>query len=280
MRKKVFISLLVLPIMLHLFQLFFLHFQGKIEPKSFAHGFKGSYAQDVSGLDFSEIDGIFEQPFYPLGQGKQMLALVSQDGRFVLKLFNPMRPLKKSWTSHWKYWKRYSSLKWIKREWFGKKQRLKKLFKRHKIAFEQMKDDTGLIFVHLKSTKRVCHLVTVFDAKGKKHILELAKTPFVLQKKATLVPTYLEDLMRENRIDEAKLALNQMGQLLARRAALGITDRIQTMDNNYGFANGRPMQIEVGRIHFAEEDDRVSEKERILENFHNWTATHYAHLLH
>ncbi|NGX47898.1 MAG: hypothetical protein K1000chlam3_01283 [Chlamydiae bacterium] len=280
MHKKLLFTLLLLPFGLHLFQLFFLHYNGKFSSKTFTHGFEKNYSQEVSGLTFAKLDEIFREPFHQIGQGKQMIAFASADGKYVLKFFNPMRPLKKKWYTNEKYWKRYSSLKWISREWFGKKARLKKLFKRHKLAYELLQEETGLLFVHLRPSKRICHLVSVTDKWGKEHRISLAETPFILQKKAQLVPSYLQQLMQENKSDEIKQALARIEALFERRLQVGITDRIQTMENNYGFVDGKPIQIDVGRIRYDPTLNIEEERARILTNFHTWIKSNYDHLLH
>jgi len=280
MRFKILFFLIFSPLAIHLFQLFILHYNGTFTDKTFSHGFEEFYSQEISTLDFTKLDEIFSQPFYPLGQGKQMAAFVSKDDQYVLKFFNPMRPLKKHWYLQGKYWRRYSSLKWISREWFGKKARLQKLFKRHKLAYDLLQEETGLIFVHLKPNKRVCHLVSIADKKGKVHLYSLAKTPFVLQKKAQLVPSYLQQLVKENRIEDAKKALEHIQALFEKRLQVGITDRIQTMENNYGFVDGKPIQIDVGRIRQDPTLNLEQEKNRIVTNFHNWIAAKYDYLLY
>jgi len=269
--KKIIFSLLFLPLVAHLMNLFLFHFRERFHPREFEHGFHPSYSQTVSQLDYAALDPILSQPFHYLGHGKQMLALESEDGKYVLKIFNPMRPFKKQWYKHWRYWKRYSSLKWIKREWFTKKDRLKKLFNRHKIAYEHLKDETGLIFVHLKPDPRICHLVSVTDHLGKQHILALHDTPFVLQRKAILVPTYLSGLIEQGKHDEAHLAVARVEELFDRRIEEGITDRIQTMENNFGFVEGKAVQIDVGRIRKFPSLD-PEEKERVMKCFESWLA--------
>lgn len=207
-----------------------------------------------------------------------MIAFASADNRYVIKFFNPMQPLKKKWYTKLRYWRRYSSLKWLKREWLGKKCRLEKLFRRHKIASELLKKETGLVFVHIAPSKRVCHQISVIDIKGKKHLINLANAPFVLQKKATLVPQYLNSLISENRIEEASEAIKRMEALFEKRLSLGITDRIQTMENNYGFVGNQPIQIDVGRIRVDSTLKKEEERQRILSNFHSWIASKYSSL--
>jgi len=275
--KKWFYLLILIPIVAHLLNLFVLHHRERFYPREFTHGFKPSYAVEVSDLDYTPLDPIFSQPFHYLGHGRQMIAFESRDGKYVLKLFNPMRPLKKQWYKKWRYWKRYSSLRWVKREWFSKRRRLKILFKRHKIAYEHLKKETGLVFVHLNTDRQICHLVHLTDSRSKLHILNLFNTPFVLQEKAILVPTYLNGLIEADKWNEAIGAINEIEHLFNRRIEEGITDRIQTMENNYGFANGHPIQIDVGKI---EQHDHLppGEKERVLSNFKGWLSVNFPNL--
>lgn len=257
---------------LQLCNLFFWHVNTTFIPKQFIHGFQKEYSTPVSGLDFSLLDNIFAEPFHYLGHGKQMIALESENRQFVLKLFYPMRPLKNEWYKHAKYWKEYFSLKWILRELFQKKVRLKKLFIRHQLAFEKLQKETGIVFVHLSPSTHISHTITIKDKIGKQHFLDLTNTPFIIQEKAILVPEYLATLFKQNAINEIKEAITALEHLFARRIEEGITDRIQTMANNFGFVGKKPIQIDVGRIHFDESIFLTPEKEyeRVLNNFHAW----------
>lgn len=273
--KTIRFFLLICPILavLQLLNLFFLHFDGSVQTHSFAHGFKETYSTEVLGLDPVPLTPIFSEPFSFLGQGKQMTAFVSYDGQYVLKVFNPMRPLKKEWYKKGKYWKRYSSLKWIKREWFTKEARLQKLFTRHKLAYEKLRKETGLLYVHLAPSTHLNQSIRIKDKEGKEHILSLSKTPFVLQKKAILAHEHLSSLLSKGERKRARKAVASMEQLFQTRTQKGITDRIQTMENNYGFVGDLPIQIDVGRIVFDETLSNAPEREtnRVINDFRIWT---------
>lgn len=274
-KKKIFF--LFLPFIIYLFFASVSQFAENFKPKNFEHGFKKTYATQVSGLDYSQLDPILSQPFHYLGQGMQMTAFESADGNFVLKLFNPSRPLQKHWYLDWKNVKRLFSINGISYKWFQKDSRLEKLFFRHQIAFSVLREETGLLFVHLFPSDRISHFVHVTDKNGKKHILSLNTTPFVLQKKAVLAATYLDKLMQENKVEEAKEAIARIEQLFAKRLQLGITDKNQTMWNNYGFISNQPIQIDVGKIRIDPIllQQPAEEQKRILDNFHSWLSTRY-----
>jgi hypothetical protein len=276
--KNVIIWILLFPLVIHFSCVIFFHFGDDFNPRHFEHGFKKEYATEVPGLDYSQLDPILTQPFKQLGRGRQMTALISADGNYVLKLFNPRVPKRGKWYLDWKHWKKTYSLKWIKQEWFQTDERLEKIFARHKIAFSLLRDETGLLFLHLTPSDKISHFVHVTDKRGKTHILNLNKTPFVLQKKAILAADYLNTLVQENKITEAKEAIARIEKLFARRIEVGITDPNQTMHNNYGFIDGRPIQIDVGRISFNSEPAN-DEQDRILNNFHTWLKQLYPSIL-
>lgn len=266
---------------MHLCCVIYFHFGDNFHARHFEHGFRKLYSTEVSGLDYSKLDQILNQPFHTLGQGEQMTALESADGQYVLKLFNPRVPLKTNWYLNWKHWKRTYSVRWISHEWLQTARRLEKMFKRHQIAFSVLREETGLLFVHLSPTDRISHFVHVLDKQNKRHILNLNKTPFVLQKKAILAADYLDKLVKENKITKAKEAVAQIEELFAKRLKLAITDQNQTMHNNYGFVDAKPIQIDIGKIQVDPIllQEPSAEQKRILDNFHNWLKLRYPSIL-
>lgn len=275
MQRKKWLFLLLIPLVTHLGCVIFFHFDENFQLRHFAHGFKKCYTTEVPGLDYSILNPILNQTFQQMGQGMQMTAFASADGKYVLKLFNP-RPLhSKKW--YWKNWTHTYSLKFITTQWFRKNQRLEKMFNRLKIAFTVMPEETGLVFVHLAQSDKVCHLVRLIDNNGKTHIVPLHQTPFVIQKRAIVAVDYFDELYKENRIEEIKQAIVRMEELFAKRLQLGITDRNQSMNINYGFIDGQPIQIDVGRIRI--EEIAETEEKRILDNFHAWLRGRYPSIL-
>lgn len=257
---------------------FSFHFGQRFHPQDFEHGFEKSYKTEISGQDPTLLPKIFAQPFHFLGQGKQMTAFVSADDRYVIKFFNPMRPLKKNWIFEPKYILHYCSLKWISREWLGKKRRLHELFERHKIAFESLKVETGLVYLHFSDTDNLNQWIELTDRSGKKHLVALHNTPFVLQEKAELVPKRLSALLAQGDKQKAAELISSLEGLFRKRAEAHITDRIQTVDNNYGFVGDRAIQIDVGRIRIDQELEVHAEVARILDDLHQWIGSHFTEM--
>jgi hypothetical protein len=259
---------------IHLVSLFVFHFDENFSARAFEHGFKKEYCQKVQSLDTRPLNEVFSQQFHYLANGKQMTAFASDDGKYVLKLFNPMRPLKPKWYRHLSRWQQYSSLKWISREWFGKQARLKKLFLRNKIAYERLKEETGLIYVHLTPSDAICHYIHLTNKRGDVEVLSLEKTPFVLQERAELVPHRLHMLARKKDTQGLSDAKKALETLFTRRIEEKVTDRIQTLSNNYGFIGDRAIQIDFGRIRLDPEMETKAEQERIMHNLNQWLIQH------
>ncbi len=272
---KLLCSLVCALVAVHLIALFGFHFDEKFSAQNFEHGFKSNYTQEVARLDTQPLNAIFAQQFHYLANGKQMTAFSSDDGHYVLKLFNPMRPLKPKWYRDPSRWRQYSSLKWISREWFGKEARLKKLFLRNKLAYEKLREETGLIYVHLAPSDQVCHFIHITNKQGDIEVLCLEKSPFVLQKRAELVPQRLQRLARKGDQQGLERSKKALETLFTRRIEEHITDRIQTLSNNYGFVGERAIQIDFGRIRYEPEMEKRAEYERIMNNLNQWLAQHF-----
>ena len=62
--------------------------------------------------------------------------------------------------------------------------------------------------------------------------------------------------------------MKQIYELFLSRAQKGYTDRLQTLDKNYGFFEGKSVQLDVGRIRKIEMDEEKihQEMERIIGN--------------
>jgi hypothetical protein len=216
----------------------------------------------------ARIQHILNQSFSYLGLGKQMTAYESSDHVYVLKFFNPRGRLKEKWFHDLNELKFLCSLKWLSSAYFRRSERLTSLFERYAIAFKEMKEEAGLVYVHVNQQTALNQIVKVVDKGGAIYFVNLKDTPFVLQRKAELAGERLIRLQKQNDRKGMKKALAQLKALFVLRASKGITDRIQTLHNNYGFVGNKAIQIDVGRIRLDEQvkRDPQAEVDRILSN--------------
>jgi hypothetical protein len=233
------------------FHLIYLYNHREFRPDDFRYHLSSTLPMEVPVLnqkDEEEVRHILSQKFHYLAFGKQMTAYESQDHQYVLKFFNPRAPIEKSWFFNPLYIKRLCTLKWISDAYFKRGARLTRLFERYVLAYKNLKEETGLVFVHLYAGTNPCHVIEVVGKDGKNYLVDPSHTPFILQKKTELAGHYLHKLREMGNQEELDKALQELRTLFVSRAKKGFTDRIQTLYNNYGFLNGKAVQIDFGRI--------------------------------
>ncbi len=204
----------------------------------------------------AEIAPILNQPFFYLGEGSQIVAFVSSDGSTVLKLFKA------------RHEKPYTFSRYIrnlgKKDWEQSHQKWKIKFgetsRRYKTAFTHLKEETGLVFLHFQKTP-ISLPVTLKHRTST--TLDLAQYPFILQKRAILAPEYIKAHPE---------GIQALKEFFRARTEKGFSDPRQSLSVNYGFIEGRPIQIDPGKIDTFEGDISL-EIEKIHAHIDEW-ATH------
>lgn len=224
--------------------------------------------------DLSSIAG---QEFHYLGHGGQAVAFASEDDRYVLKFFlTRLLHGKKKFAipkpTHWIPSHRKARHK--KRE----EVRIKSLMKalsNYALAFEKIKEKTGIIGLHLQATNENLPTITLLDQQGQKHQVDLNRASFVFQHKAQLVKDKLSSATTEEQKMRIVFLINQFFEERARAGFIDV-ERSFMINLNYGFLNDQPIQLDVGNIEFLEEQKKSPEAEicRIQGMLRNWAKEH------
>jgi hypothetical protein len=259
---------------------FYLYTHRQFGPKDFYHPFILGLKETLSPDEEIKKQAvkILGQPFTYLSYGGQMTVYQSQDKKYVIKFFNPRSVIKENWFHQFAKLRRFNSLKWITNTYFRKQQRLKKYFLRYEMAFKDLKDETGLIYVHLDPSTCLAQSLDIIDKEGSLHHIGLDASPFVLQKKVELTMDHLDRLLKNGDVLGAQKSVEQIYELFFSRAQKGYTDRLQTLYKNYGFFEGRAVQLDVGRIRKASAMNTAQEMERIVSNITPSLAQPYPEL--
>ena len=227
-------------------------------------------AWNVSEPNLDEIKPVLNQKFHYLARGAQSYVFASEDGKYVLKFFSHhhMRaPL------------------WLKMLPFEKMQlraqklnaKLGKDFSSYKIAYEELKDETGLVYLHLNKTSTLNSTIHIVDKLGIEHTLPADGMEFLIQKKADLLYPALDYLAQSGKADEAKALITELVQLLERRCRKGIFDKDPDLNTNFGVLEGHPIQIDIGR--FKRNSVALkTEVVRITDNLHQYLMLRYPEL--
>ncbi len=189
-----------------------------------------------------QIDTLLDQPFTYLGSGGWCFAFLGQDKKTVLKFYKH----------------RHLMLSKIMEEFSLEKLLLKSPclppgtpyfqefnFKSCILLYTQAKDRTGLLYVHLNKTENLHKPVTLFDNIGIKHIIDLDKTEFVVQKKADLLLPYIDQLARQKNMTQAKQCIDDMVQCLLTFYKLGARDYDRSLKNNFGYIEGGAVSLDL-----------------------------------
>ncbi len=240
-------------------------------------GLKDFYHPFVLGLnprvcpdagEKNQASKALNQRYTYLSYGGQMTVYESEDHLYVIKFFNPRSVIKENWFHQFDKLRRFNSLRWITNTYFRQKQRLQKYFLRYEMAYKDLKEETGLVYIHLDPSTCLSQTVEVVDKQGILHRIPLNAYPFVLQKKVELTMTHLNRLLKEGDVEGAEEGVRQIYELFLSRTQKGYTDRLQTLHKNYGFFEGRAVQLDVGRIQKIEtvKQKPYEEMERIVRN--------------
>ncbi|HEX2579539.1 MAG TPA: hypothetical protein VHK67_03960 [Rhabdochlamydiaceae bacterium] len=249
--------------------LVYLYHHREFSPTAFQHPFILKLeGQTPTEAEKKRAAQILDQKFTYLGSGTQVTAFESADHQYVLKFFNPRNTIKENWFHRYSRLRQMSSWKWIKKTYFEKEARLLKFFKSHRLAFRDLKEESGLVYLHFDRSSGLSKKINVIDRDGKEYLVDLTLCPFILQKKVEIVMPRFQEQLAKGDTAGAKEGVRQMYQLFLTRAQKGYTDHRQSLFKNYGFAEGRAIQLDVGRIKMDERVKKMPLKdlERIVEN--------------
>jgi hypothetical protein len=249
--------------------LVYLYNHREFSPPAFKHPFilkLESQAPDAATKQ--KVSQILQQKFTYLGSGTQVTAFESADHHYVIKFFNPRNTIKENWFHRYSRLRQMNSLKWITKTYLEKEERLLTFFKCHRLAFRDLKEESGLIYLHFDKSSCLAQKIDLVDHDGKEYLVDLDVCPFILQKKAEIAMTHLKEQLAKGSIEEAKEGIRQIYQLFLTRAQRGYTDHHQSLCKNYGFADGRAVQLDVGRIKLDERVKKMplNDLERIVAN--------------
>lgn len=221
-------------------------------------------------IEDPKIKEIFTQPFDYLGKGAQTYVFASRDGRYVIKFF--------------RYLNKYRSpleilpFERIQKTVQKRQSRLEKDFRSYIIAHERLKEETGLLFIHLNRTKNLKTTLTLYDKIKVQYKLSLDEMGFILQKRAEPFYPTLTRWIEEENLDEAKGALAKLVQLVLKRCKSGLFDKDPDLATNFGFLDNNPLQIDVGRFKIDEtrKDPQIYKQDmaRIFNRLEKWLDTH------
>lgn len=224
----------------------------------------------VNAKEEERVKGILSQPFTYLARGKQSFVFVSEDGKTVLKLLN----------NHYQWQIRaYSMLPempWKRENLSYLQKKMKETCQSYLLAHSQMREETGVFFLHLKKTDQLKQRVKIIDKLGIAHEIALDKTAFILQEKATLAYSQFETWIDKRELSAAREGISSLVALLKTRFEKEISDKDPLIRTNIGFIAGKAHFLDLGPFskNFTQKTpiEKGQELQKITHSFRGWLA--------
>lgn len=202
--------------------------------------------KEIADGDKAEIEKMFSRPFRYLSKGTQSYVFESEDGQYVIKFLkqkhlNMAKPLE--WAENIPF---FSSPIQAKRQ--RREEKRVKIYTGWKLAYEEISQDTGVLFCQLNPTDRFTSTLTLIDKVGRKHVYDPNELVFYIQKKGVPLLTYLNKKRNEGDLPGAKKALRKLFTYLVDRSKRGVYDRDPAYTQNLGFIDDQPVNLDVGNL--------------------------------
>lgn len=198
----------------------------------------------LSEKEMEKIEEALNQPYIFLGSGAQCYAFSSQDNQYVLKVF-------KHHHARQNFWKNQipipGFLKPLHQHLIVHNHKpLEKIFRSCKLAFELIKEETGLVYLHLNKTHSFNKTLTLVDPIGIAHSVDRDKLEFILQYKGTMAYPTVLSLIKKNDQNGAKQHLEALLDVIVARCKAGIADRDPIIKRNFAFIGQKAIIIDTG----------------------------------
>jgi hypothetical protein len=191
------------------------------------------------------IQKVFPQTYYYLAAGNQCYAFISEDRQYVLKFFKMQNLFPKGWLNSFplSLFQKIGFKSESGNQFFSER-----IFASYKDAYQFLRDETGLVYIHLNKSCEFNSKVTLIDSKGKKHLLELDKVEFVVQKRAQKIFEHLNELVEQDKYEELRTSIRSFLQLIAGRCEKGFVDQDLSIRNNFGFVGNDAIQFDCATL--------------------------------
>ncbi len=187
-----------------------------------------------------------QQPYVYLGRGHQCYAFGSADGQYVIKLPRYDR-------YRLSFFLRSCPISAILpyrkaiRDDIEKRQTF--LHESFRLAFEELRDETALVYLHLHRTEHFQHPLIIKDRIGRVYRLDPNQTAFILQEKKPIMMAFFQDRLQAGDRKGAEEILDAFLEVVASRSQKGIYNKDPSFMRNFGWDGGKGIQIDIGSFY-------------------------------
>ncbi|MGL4348289.1 MAG: hypothetical protein ACRCSV_02375 [Chlamydiales bacterium] len=232
--------------------------------------YDGRWDIPMSIEDLSEIRAILSQKFTYLASGNHCYTFVSDDDDYVIKFFKQ----KQITPISWKNYLPIPSRRLIRE---NRQKYRDKTYGSYVIAATKLKSETGTVYLHLTKSHHFSHKLLLIDQYRRIHSIDLNHAEFLVQKRAQIGFSYLDRMLAQAKVQEAARAIDSLFSLISRRCALGILDDDCQLWKNFGFREGRAIEVDIGEFRYGSLKEIAIdlEMDRIADQMSHWIDEHY-----
>ena len=188
------------------------------------------------------ILSLLQQKFCFLGRGAQCYVFESKDQKYVIKLF------------------RYDKNRKI--------EKIEALFRACMLAYHDLKEETGLIYIHLNQTQDLLPTIQCIGPLGRTFSLPLDRYQFAIQRKAqNLFEVFLKAKDDPRLLQER---FDQFMALLQARVDKKVVNYDTNLSRNFGFLEDRAIEFDFGNFSYHAEMDPTLEMNRFTSKLQSW----------
>lgn len=224
-----------------------------------------------------QLRQILSEPFTYFGSGNHCYAFISSDGNFMLKLFKQ------------KHMSTRSFIDWLPspakcifhptKKYTRHMQEREKSFNSYKIAYDYLKKETGVFYLHLNKTNHLNQTVTLISQNDHTVFVDIDKMEFLIQKKAQVGYSRLEELFNEGKLEEALKSIASLFSIILKRMEKGFCDKDLQLFKNFGFIDNQAMEIDIGELYFSPSQYTIKCQKQELVDISKqlifWVSSHY-----
>ena len=162
--------------------------------------------------------------------------------------------------------------------------RMEDIFQSARVCFDELQEETGVVYVHLNRTKEKIHGLKLIDSYAQSQRVCGDDTCFIMQRQAKPVLKVLTDLMDKGETELACKRVDQIFDLLISLARKGYVDGDDRLipNNNIGFTEDRAIYIDTFHFFPAQQLDLMQriqyECQQRLLPLERWLKLNYPEL--
>ena len=198
----------------------------------------------LTASETAEVNTALAQKYTYFGYGGQAFVFFSEDGQYVLKLFKQRHFRQPTYLNHIPFIEEYRQLKFKKRD-----RLLRREYGSYKLDFEELQEESALLFLHLNPTHHLKRKLTLVDKLNIEHSIDLDTTDFIVQRRVSLVFDSIYLAMERGDTTSARAVISEIVRLIVDRCKRGYGDRDPSIDTNCGILNGKAVKLDIGRLY-------------------------------